>query len=146
MKEEKKEKVVLYAVLEKDFEYNDEIYTPHGGGKPLKLFFDKAKAEKLVVEKTIEELKKYLADRYGTFIPFESSYETKTFKYNRMVKAVFSKYDLDADHIESFQDLKDYAKKLVDKLPEMDSIDVDILFLNLENPLYQVYEIEVAED
>jgi len=146
MTEEKKKKVVLYAVLEKDFEYNDEIYTPHDGGKPLKLFFDKAKAEKLVVEKTIEELKKYVGHRYGTFIPFESSYETKTFKYNKMVRAVYSKYNISPEDLESWEDLKEYAKTLVAKLPEMDLIDVDILFLNLENPLYQVYEIEVAED
>ena len=59
----------VYIVMEKSFEYNDEIYyTPEsGGGNPENVFTDKEKAEQFARQKNVEFMKAHN--------PSEFSYE-----------------------------------------------------------------------
>lgn len=59
--------MIGYVVLQKGFEYNDEVYstTESGGGNPHKIFFTKEGAEEEVEKMNIEEFKQTNITHYS---------------------------------------------------------------------------------
>lgn len=59
--------MIGYVVLQKGFEYNDEVYstTESGGGNPHKIFFTKEGAEEEVEKMNIEEFKQTNITQYS---------------------------------------------------------------------------------
>lgn len=56
-----------YVILNKGYEYNDEIYSEpeSGGGTPKKIFFTKSDAQKEVLKLNIEEMKETDIESYA---------------------------------------------------------------------------------
>ncbi len=135
-------KTTLFAVLEKDFEYNDETYNAGNGGLPKKLFSSKAKAEAYAVKLTINEFPKEKGKYgYATFIPFEASEDFETFKFNKNVCDVLDKYEIQYEDFD-WDLMVQFKIALIEKVPTMTEEEKVTLFSNLVNPLYEVYEVE----
>lgn len=53
-----------YVLMQKGYEYNDEINNPTEGGHPTKIFFSKKDAEEKVIELNINEFKQTNLEEY----------------------------------------------------------------------------------
>lgn len=49
---------IVYIVLQRDYEYNDETYEYHGGGNAMKVYATREKAEARVEELMLNDMKK----------------------------------------------------------------------------------------
>ena len=140
---------VLYAVLERNFEYNDETYNPSEGGKPVKLFKTEEKAEAYALELTVADFKRCFSRKsnygYDTFIPFEASYDVEHFNLTKEVCAILDKLDLHYEEIDYGDLSEELGGKLCSKLNQLSQDEINVLFSSLENPLYEVYEVECDE-
>lgn len=57
----------VFIVMETSFGYNDEVYSPEGGGTPLLVCKNRSDAEALATRKTLEKLRELVgsSDHYG---------------------------------------------------------------------------------
>lgn len=133
-----------FAVLENNFEYNDEIYQPSSGGQPKKLFKSREKAEAYVVELTFGQFMKTAGSKYRSFfVPFDASYERDTFNFTPDVIAVFNKYNIPMDSPEKgWESVEQIQAGLAKSITSMAPNEINTLFTNLIHPLYGIYEIE----
>lgn len=132
-----------FAVLENNFEYNDEIYQPSGGGQPKKLFKSREKAEAYVVELTFEQFMQTAGSKYRSlFVPFDASYEGETFDFTTDVIAVFNKHNIPVKQDGGWEYIEKMQANLSKSIASMTPDDINTLFTNLIHPLYGIYEIE----
>lgn len=132
-----------FAVLENNFEYNDEIYQPSGGGQPKKLFKSREKAEAYVVELTFNQFMQNCNSKYKHFfVPFDASYDCDTFNFTPDVIAVFNKYNIPVKEDGGWEYIEQMQASLSKSVTSMTPDEINTLFTNLVHPLYGIYEIE----
>ena len=51
-----------FVLMEAGFDYNDEVYLPSEGGNPSRVFTSKEAAEKVMLQKNIDQFKNILED------------------------------------------------------------------------------------
>ncbi len=68
-----KNKKYMYSVSNINYEYNDEYNFPEGYSLPNCIFKDIKDAEKFIEEKSIEQLKEIMNDKYGGLSTYTSN-------------------------------------------------------------------------
>lgn len=130
-----------FAVLERDFEYNDEYYSGGTGGRPKKLFVSKDKAQAHAAELTLIQFKKDMTERWSEFIPFAIGEDRDFVKYTPEVKKILDSIDIPEDKVFDY----DFGSLFKSKHAVLVDDELRVILANLRHPLFEICEVEVGD-